>query len=155
MSWPKGQPSTFHLHQTSEPEHQGRLLAYWGIELEQSGDFIMTIPFKLDYVIDKTIQPQLTGLQRTLNALAGVNLSVIEARQTLPCIQDHKWYVSEQLGRDIGWRVAAIDYFENIYQSRGEFSRTTALKEKLSRWAKYLGGLYVTHEASKARAGGQ
>ena len=115
----------------------------------------MTIPFKLDYVIDKTIQPQLTGLQRTLNALAGVNLSVMEARQTFPYIQDHKWFVSEQLGRDIGWRVAAIDYFENIYQSRGEFSRTAVLKEKLSRWAKHLSGIYLIHEASKAQAGGQ
>ncbi len=115
----------------------------------------MTIPFTLDYVIDKTIQPQLTGLQRTLNALAGVQLSVGEARRALPYIQDHKWYVSEQLGRDIGWRVAAIDYFENIDQSRFEFSRTDALKEKLGRWAKHLGGIYLTHQNSKAQAGGQ
>ena len=114
----------------------------------------MTIPFKLDYVIDKTMQPQPSGLQRALNALAGVNLSVMEARQTLPCIQDHKWYVSEQLGRDIGWRVAAIDYFENIYQSGGEFSRTVAIKEKISSWAKHLGGIYFNHQASKAQAGG-
>jgi hypothetical protein len=115
----------------------------------------MTIPFKLDYVIDKAIQPQLSGLQLTLNALAGVNLSVKEARQTLPYIQDHKWYVSEQLGRDIGWRVAVIDYFENIYQSRGESSKTRALKEKLNRWAKQLGDLYLTHQDWKAQAGGQ
>ena len=115
----------------------------------------MTIPFKLDYVIDKAIQPQLTSLQRTLNALAGVNLSVMEARHALPCIQDHKWYVSEQLGRDIGWRVAVIDYFENIYPSRGEFSSTDALKEKLGRWARHLGNLYLTHQDLKAQAGGQ
>jgi hypothetical protein len=113
----------------------------------------MTIPFRLDYVIDKAIQPQLTGLQRALNALAGVNLSVKEARQTLPYIQDHKWYVSEQLGRDVGWRVAVIDYFENIDQSRDD-SRTRTLKDKLSRWSKHLGGIYLSHEDSKAQAGG-
>ena len=76
MSWPKGQPSTYNLHQTSEPEHQGSILAYWGIELGQRGDLIMTIPFKLDYVIDKTIQPQRTGLADA-DVLAGVNLSVV------------------------------------------------------------------------------
>lgn len=114
----------------------------------------MTIPFKLDYVIDKAIQPQLTGLQRALNALAGVKLSNKEARRTLPYIQDHKWYVSEQLGRDIGWRVAVVDYFENIDQSRGE-SKTRALTDKLGRWAKHLGGIYLNHEDSKAQAGGQ
>lgn len=113
----------------------------------------MTIPFTLDYVIDKAIQPQLTGLQRTLNALAGVNLSVKEARQTLPYLQDHKWYVSEQLGRDVGWRVAVIDYFENIDQSRG-VSKTSTLKDRLGRWAKHLGSIYVAHQDSKAQAGG-
>jgi hypothetical protein len=113
----------------------------------------MTIPFTLDYVIDKAIQPQPTGLQRALNALAGVHLSAKEARQTLPYIQDHKWYVSEQLGRDVGWRVAAIDYFENIDRPRGD-SRTRMLKDKLGRWAKHLGGIYLSHQDSKAQAGG-
>ena len=99
-----GQPSTYNLHQTLEAESPGKLLAYWVIELDQTGDMIMTIPFKLDYVIDKTIQPQPSGLQRALNALAGVNLSGIEARQTLPRIQDHKWYVSS------GWRIVSQNH---------------------------------------------
>jgi hypothetical protein len=32
-------------------------------------------------------------------------------------IQDHKWFLSERLGRDVGTRVAALDYFENIHQA--------------------------------------
>ena len=75
MSWPEGQPNTYNLHQTSEADRSVRILVYWSNERDQRR-LIMTVPFKLDYVIDKTIQPQLTGLQRTLNALAGVNLSV-------------------------------------------------------------------------------
>ena len=76
----------------------------------------MPIPFKLDYVIEKTSQPQLTDMQLTLKRLAGVNLSAREAREVLPFIENHKWYISERLGRDVGLRVAAIDYFENIYE---------------------------------------
>lgn len=74
----------------------------------------MPIPFKLDYIIERVTQPQLTDAQRALNYLGGLNLSVKEARELLPRVTEHKWYISERLGRDIGWRVALIDYFENI-----------------------------------------
>lgn len=73
--------------------------------------------FDLSYIIERVTQPQLTDAQRTLNALAGVNLSAPEARELLPRLREHKWYVSERLGRDVGWRVAAADYFENIRQT--------------------------------------
>lgn len=75
--------------------------------------------FNLGYIIERVTQPQLTDAQRTLNALAGVNLSAPEARELLPRLREHKWYVSERLGRDVGWRVAAADYFENIRPARG------------------------------------
>src|SRR5690242_3431056 len=74
--------------------------------------------FKLDYVIDKVTQPQLTDAQRALNFLAGVNISAKEAREALPRVREHKWYLSERLGRDVGWKVAAADYFENIEPPR-------------------------------------
>jgi hypothetical protein len=91
----------------------------------------MPIPFKLDYVIEKATQPQLTDVQRTLNALAGVNLSAREAREVLPFIENHKWYVSERLGRDVGLRVAAIDYFENIYEPPTVRPKSRTLRHKL------------------------
>ena len=72
----------------------------------------------LNGLFEKVTQPQLTDAQRTLNALAGVNLSPTEARETLPRVRDHKWYLSEYLGRDVGWHVAAVDYFENITPRR-------------------------------------
>ncbi|HKG12134.1 MAG TPA: DUF4032 domain-containing protein [Pyrinomonadaceae bacterium] len=74
--------------------------------------------FLLKLLFEKVTQPQLTDAQRTLNALAGVNLSPVEARETLPRVRDHKWYLSEYLGRDVGWHVAAVDYFENIAARR-------------------------------------
>lgn len=70
--------------------------------------------YLLILLFEKVTQPQLTDAQRTLNALAGVNLSAKEARETLPRVRDHKWYLSEYMGRDVGWHVAAVDYFENI-----------------------------------------
>jgi hypothetical protein len=32
-------------------------------------------------------------------------------------IQNHKWFLSERVGRDVGTRVAALDYFENIHSA--------------------------------------
>jgi hypothetical protein len=93
----------------------------------------MPIPFKLDYVIEKAIQPQPANVRRTLNRLAGVHLSAREAREVLPFIENHKWYVSERLGRDVGLRVAAIDYFENIYEPPAARPTSGIIRNKLFR----------------------
>jgi Zn/Cd-binding protein ZinT len=53
------------------------------------------IPYKLDYTIEKVLQ---TNQEQTFNKT----------------LQDHKWYLSERLGRDVGLFVAALDYFLNI-----------------------------------------
>ena len=72
------------------------------------------IPFKLDYVIERALQEPPGEEQGILKSLAGVKLSPAEARAEWPRVLEHKWFVSERLGRDIGLRVAAIDYFENV-----------------------------------------
>lgn len=54
-------------------------------------------------------------LRRSLRQLAGVELSAREARAVWPSVLEHKWYLGERLGRDVGLRVAAVDYFENIH----------------------------------------
>ena len=51
---------------------------------------------------------------RFLRKLAGVKLSADEARAEWTRLLEHKWYLGERLGRDVGLRVAAADYFENI-----------------------------------------
>ena len=98
----------------------------------------MPIPFKLDYVIEKTLDEQ-GGELRALRELAGVKISADEARVAWPRILDHKWYVSERLGRDIGLRVAAIDYFENIWTPRSQRAqKPNALLRRLRRNAQPL-----------------
>ncbi|MFL6256323.1 MAG: DUF4032 domain-containing protein [Pyrinomonadaceae bacterium] len=54
-------------------------------------------------------------LRRALRQLTGVELSASEAREVWPSVLEHKWYLGERLGRDVGLRVAAMDYFENIH----------------------------------------
>lgn len=72
------------------------------------------IPFRLDYVIEKTIGEGACEEQKVLKELAGVRLRPAEARAEWPRVLEHKWFVSERLGRDVGLRVAALDYFENV-----------------------------------------
>ena len=45
-------------------------------------------------------------------------MSEKEAGKVWTKVQDHKWYVSERLGRDVGFRVAAVDFIENVYQAQ-------------------------------------
>lgn len=53
--------------------------------------------------------------QGMVEALTGIVLPRRQAKTVLERIPDHKWYLSEQLGRDVGLRVAAVDLIENFY----------------------------------------
>ena len=75
----------------------------------------MPIQYSLDHVIEKTLKTPGMREQRALKLLTGLELAPAEASFFWPRILDHKWYMSERLGRDVGLRVAAVDYFENIW----------------------------------------
>lgn len=53
--------------------------------------------------------------QGLLEALTGKVVPRSEAKTVLERIPDHKWYLSERLGRDVGIRVAAVDLLENFH----------------------------------------
>ena len=72
------------------------------------------IPFRLDYVIEKVNVEGACEEQKVLKELAGVRLQPAEARAEWPRVLEHKWLMSERIGRDVGLRVAALDYFENV-----------------------------------------
>lgn len=76
------------------------------------------IPFTLDYTIEKSAEAFSDSEQKALKNLTGKSLNKKEARQIWAKVRDHKWYVSERLGRDVGFRVAAVDFIENIYQPK-------------------------------------
>ena len=54
---------------------------------------VMPIPFPLDHTIDR--------------------LRTRHSYLLLARILEHKWLMSERMGRDVGMRVATIDYLEN------------------------------------------
>lgn len=45
--------------------------------------------------------------------LTGYSVDPETATEIWPAIQQHKWYLSEKLGRDVGVRIACLDYLEN------------------------------------------
>ncbi len=73
--------------------------------------------YPLEYVIDKTLERSLSKEQWLLKKLTNKRFDANESRILWNRIADHKWYVSERLGRDIGLKVAAIDFIENIYET--------------------------------------
>ena len=56
-----------------------------------------------------------SGVRALLGRLTGVRLSRAFAQDVWPQMLEHKWYLSERLGRDVGLRVAAVDFFENVF----------------------------------------
>ena len=91
----------------------------------------MPIPLRLDYVIEKTLLQSVCSESRKIRRLTAVKLPVPQAREVWPYILEHKWYLSERLGRDVGLRVAAVDYFENIYQPPTSYRRKDTLPPRL------------------------
>ena len=72
----------------------------------------------ISFEMQKVRRDEGHGLSRSLRKLAGVKLSAEEASAVWPRLLEHKWYLGERLGRDVGLRVAAADYFENIEPPR-------------------------------------
>ncbi|HEX8370391.1 MAG TPA: DUF4032 domain-containing protein [Pyrinomonadaceae bacterium] len=80
--------------------------------------------YTLDYVVEKTLKQNLTAEQMFLKKFTGGRLTNEEARHLFERIEDHKWYVSERLGRDVGLKVAAFDYLENIYEGGNDSTKS-------------------------------
>jgi SpoVK/Ycf46/Vps4 family AAA+-type ATPase len=53
--------------------------------------------------------------------ISGTNLEPEAAAELWPRIVQHKWLMSEKLGRDVGLRVACIDFLENMEQADKEY----------------------------------
>ena len=53
--------------------------------------------------------------------ISGTNFEPEAAAELWPRIVQHKWLMSEKLGRDVGLRVACIDFLENMEQADKEY----------------------------------
>lgn len=65
----------------------------------------MPIPLRLEYVIEH--------LARDFVQRHGAPAAPVEAA-LWDDVMRHKWLLSERAGRDVGLRVAALDYIENV-----------------------------------------
>lgn len=84
------------------------------------------IPYRHDLAIDQILAPRPSLEQNLLRIYTGDSLSEAEARRLWARVADHKWFVSEQLSRDVGFHVAAIDYVENFYRTEPSANQGTA-----------------------------
>src|SRR5687767_11020208 len=73
--------------------------------------------YQLDYVVDEIRKSEPSDEQRLLKTYIGSNYSKEEASFIWERVIDHKWYIGERLKRDVGLRVAAVDYIENFYDA--------------------------------------
>src|SRR4051794_104268 len=105
----------------------------------------MKITFGLEYLNERAGERKLVESEDLFQALSRTGLSHKELNEVLPYIQNHKWYVSERLGRDVGLRVAAVDFIENFYRPAELDSRPHAIGQHLIGFAKKATNLYLTH----------
>ena len=90
----------------------------------------MPIPWKLEYVIWRVSEAGAPC--QLLRAATGRRLPAHEAWRAWPEVLEHKWLLSERLGRDVGLRVAAVDYFDNLKVGRrSPFPNGTATAQDL------------------------
>lgn len=94
--------------------------------------------YKLDYTIEKVLRDAPSAEQTLIKKYLDADLSKREAKYLWTRIVNHKWNVSERLKRDVGLRVAAIDYFENFYEPVFFVNRKTGFKNALREFVKII-----------------
>jgi len=77
-----------------------------------------------------------------LSEFTGKQFSRNEAEALFSKIKNHKWMMSEKLSRDVGFRVAAIDFMENFYQPQNILSKDSessgnSLRSLIEKFARF------------------
>ena len=75
--------------------------------------------YKSDYTIDQTLNFKPSLEQKFLLEYTGKNFPAGQAERIWLRVIDHKWHMSEKLNRDVGLRVAAVDYIQNFHKTDG------------------------------------
>jgi hypothetical protein len=79
--------------------------------------------YQLDYLVDEVLKNLPSEEQVFLKKYLSRDFPKKEAKYLWERIVDHKWHIGERLQRDVGFRVAAIDYLENFYAPDSIFGR--------------------------------
>lgn len=86
--------------------------AGYDVESILSGD--VDAPPNIKSKLDQILSQDKSFYSKLLKKFVGEEFQEEEARTLWKEILDHKYVVSEKLGRNVGVRVAALDYLENI-----------------------------------------
>ena len=70
----------------------------------------------------KILNPE--GYSAKIFEYSGYKLDPVKADQLWPKICQHKWFLSEKVGRDVGIKVACLDFLENIEPMDRDLART-------------------------------
>ncbi len=108
------------------------------------------IPFKNDLTIELVEQSKFTDAQVFLHEFTGKSFGKKEAQTIWEKVVDHKWYVSERLQRDIGLRVATIDYIENICEPVQRKSLQSSFFSKLFNPVANIASSYLTAKGNQS-----
>lgn len=93
----------------------------------------------MNQAIEHTMEPE--ECMSKIFEISGAKFEPELAFDLWPKILQHKWLLSEKLGRDVGLRIACIDFLENMEQALNEFmdyKRMDLLKE--------MGALTISRE---------
>ena len=107
--------------------------------------------YQLDYVLEKVGRNEPASDRKLLKKLTGQDFTKEEARFIREKIGDHKWYLGERLKRDVGLKVAAIDYIENFYDAGIFRKRGGQSKSFFDRFFKPVSGLTRTYFVTKGK----
>ncbi len=90
----------------------------------------------LNFTLIQSPETKYSDAQIFLQEFTGNSFSRDEAESIWSQVLDHKWNVSNRLQRDIGLRVAAIDYVENFIEPRsfGKRQQVSGFYDRI--WAK-------------------
>ena len=77
----------------------------------------------MTFNIIRSPKTKFSDAQILLQELSGKSFSRSEAEVVWKKILNHKWNISEKLNRDVGFKVAAIDFIENFYQPQSQITK--------------------------------
>ena len=92
----------------------------------------------LNFTIVGSPATKFSDAQVLLQEFTGKQFSRNDAEAVWTQVIKHKWNMSERLGRDVGFRVAAVDFIENFYQFSKEVKQTEKLPQREIKMPKFL-----------------
>ena len=108
--------------------------------------------YKIDYAIGKIFTTEPRQGRMLIRKYTGIKLSEREAIRLWDLIVDHKWYLSEQLNRDVGVHMAAVDYMENFYTRAPVITWGAKISAAWERFAAFMGPVIREYFEAKGKA---